>query len=85
MTSSMYRSRALRFERWKLVLRLFDNRPAIRPGELYDLADDSAEERNVYRSRPDEVRRLATMLAEWGESTQDELGATLARAAIDAL
>jgi arylsulfatase A-like enzyme len=32
------------------------------PGQLYHMADDPAEQHNLYRERPDEVRRLQDML-----------------------
>lgn len=82
---SFYEERAIRFENWKLILRLFDNRPAIRPGELYDLDADPGESRNLYGRQPETVRAMADRLVAWGERTKDDLavrlGSDLARQA----
>ena len=75
---SFYEERAMRWRNWKLVLRLFDNRPAIRPGELYDLDADPAETNNLWSSRPEVVEDLSDRLAAWGEQTRDELAVRLA-------
>jgi arylsulfatase A-like enzyme len=79
---SFYDERALRTERYKLILRLFDNRPAIRPGELYDLAEDPDETRNLYAEKPDVVREMAGTLRAWGGETRDELAVRLADGAL---
>ncbi len=75
---SFYDERALRNERYKLILRLFDNRPSIRPGELYDIAADPDETRNLWNERPEVVREMAETLRTWGEETRDELAVQLA-------
>ncbi|MBI1352917.1 MAG: sulfatase-like hydrolase/transferase [Acidobacteria bacterium] len=74
---SFYEERAIRWERWKLVLRLFDNRPAYRPGELYDIDADPEENNNLYASKPDVVNDLAARLKAFGERTEDELAVRL--------
>jgi arylsulfatase A len=35
------------------------------PGELYDLAKDPSEKTNLYASRPDDVKRLKTLLEKY--------------------
>ena len=79
---SFYEERALRNERYKLILRLFDNRPAIRPGELYDLSADPGETRNLWSGKPAVVREMAGTLRTWGRETRDELAVRLADGAL---
>jgi arylsulfatase A-like enzyme len=75
---SFYDERALRNERYKLILRLFDNRPAIRPGELYDLSADPDETRNLWSEKASVVREMSETLRSWGGETRDELAILLA-------
>ncbi len=79
---SFYEERALRNERYKLIVRLFDNRPAIRPGELYDLREDPDETRNLWSERPGVVREMAETLRGWGEQTRDGLAIRLGDGAL---
>ena len=74
---SFYEERAIRFERWKLILRRFDNRPELRPGELYDIEADPGETRNVYADRAEVVREMAGRLREFGERVEDPLSVEL--------
>ncbi len=76
---SFYEERAIRWERWKLILRRFDNRPELRPGELYDIEADPEEDRNVYAARPEIVRDMAHRLSAFGERTEDALSVRLGR------
>ncbi len=55
--------RALRDGDWKLIVR------PDKPDELYNIADDPYEKRNVARKKPDIVDRLKTILSE--QSTLD--------------
>jgi len=76
---SYYDERAIRTERWKLILRKFEVRPELRPGELYDLQADPEENRNLYGSNRAAVRDLAGALRQWGEEHQDHLSVELRR------
>jgi arylsulfatase A-like enzyme len=76
---SLYEERAVRTERYKLVLRKFDVRPVFRPGELYDMAADRGETRNLYNSAEygPTVRELAQSLRSWGQANDDTLAVEL--------
>jgi arylsulfatase A-like enzyme len=76
---SYYDERVLRTEWHKLILRRFDIRPELRPGELYDLRTDPKEAINSYSRRPDLVKDLATQLSRWGETYQDNVAIELGR------
>ena len=73
----MFEERALRSERWKLILRKFGAVPEMRIDELYDMRDDPEESNNLYASRGDVVKRLATQLREWGQENDDSLAVEL--------
>jgi hypothetical protein len=53
------KARAVREERWKLV-RLDDNAP-----ELFDLADDIGESKNLAAEKPDVLARLSAAMDAW--------------------
>jgi len=78
---SYYDERALRTEKWKLILRKFDVRPSLRPGELYDMGSDPEEARNLYDSSAHRTtaKELAAGLRKWGEQHQDPLSVELGR------
>jgi arylsulfatase A-like enzyme len=76
---SYYDERVLRTETHKLILRRFEIRPQLRPGELYDLGTDPLESTNIYASRTDLVKDLAGQLARWGETYQDNVAIELGR------
>lgn len=73
---SFFDERTIRTERHKLILRKFDSRPEMRPGELYDLVPDPGETRNLF-ANADLRRNLARRLAEWGRQYRDELSIEL--------
>jgi arylsulfatase A-like enzyme len=77
---SYYDERAIRDERYKLILRKFQLRPEFRPGELYDLQSDPKEQRNLWEQQPAMVKRMAGKLREWGARYRDELSLELADA-----
>ncbi len=76
---SLYDERAIRTSRHKLILRKFDVRPELRPGEMYDLDADPGESTNLYAKEPRLVAQLATQLEEWGRATRDDTAIELAR------
>jgi arylsulfatase A-like enzyme len=78
-----YHERALRTERHKIILRKFDNRPVLRPGELYDMKADPAETRNLWDSAGPTVKQMAGLMAAWGEKYEDKLSVELGRWAAD--
>jgi len=75
---SYYEERGLRTEHHKLILRKFDARPELRPGELYDLRTDKEEKNNLWQSQSNTVRQLARSLQQWSEAQKDALGLELA-------
>jgi arylsulfatase A-like enzyme len=76
---SLYDERAIRTARHKLILRKFDLRPELRPGELYDLAADPGEVKNLYTQEPKLVAKLASQLEAWAVQTDDRVAQELAR------
>ncbi len=74
---SYFDERSIRTERHRLILRRFDVRPELRPGEMYDLTSDPGESRNLYAQRPELLRQLAGKLADWGREFRDDLSVEL--------
>ena len=70
----------MRFDRWKLILRRFDNDPKLRQDELYDLQSDPDETRNLFddAAHLGTRRELAAILKKWAQETGDTLGSELA-------
>ena len=77
---SLYKERAIRTERWKLILRRFDI-GAQRGDELYDIEKDPGETRNLIGQAQSRgvVQDLTGMLRQWGEETDDPLAVELAK------
>ena len=75
----LFEERALRTERWKLILRDFRARPQKRVDELYDMKTDPGETKNLFSDRQDIVKDLARRLAEWGDQHEDALAVKLGR------
>jgi arylsulfatase A-like enzyme len=73
-----WRSRSLRFGDWKLIEH--DGKPAPRV-ELFDLAADASEARNLADSRPDLVRKLSRMMEAIGANDRDAMAKDPAHAA----
>ena len=74
---ALYDERAIRNERYKLILRKFETRPVLRPGELYDLEADPGETKDIYASKTDVKKSLARSLADWGRRYEDPLAIEL--------
>ncbi|MFN7922976.1 MAG: sulfatase-like hydrolase/transferase [Bryobacteraceae bacterium] len=74
---SYYEERAIRTERWKMIVRKFEVRPNLRPGELYDLSADRGETRNLWSQRPEVVKDLASQLVRWGQEAKDTMAVEL--------
>lgn len=74
---SYYDERSIRTARHRLILRKFDLRPELRPGEVYDLQSDPGETRNLYASQPQLTAQLARQLVDWGQQYGDPLSVEL--------
>jgi len=75
----LFRERAIRTKRWKMILRKFDA-GTDRADELYDLERDPGETRNQF-SLPESqavIQELAAMPRKWGEDTADPLAVEVA-------
>ena len=57
--------RAVRTERWKLILR---DHPR---SELYDLESDPGERHDLFAAEPGRVKELAQLIADWGKRLAD--------------
>jgi arylsulfatase A-like enzyme len=64
--------RAVRTERWKLILR---DHPR---SELYDLQADPAERNDLFGREPVKVKELARLILKWGEELKDPVAVGLA-------
>ena len=80
LQGSQFEDRAIRYERWKMILRRFEDNSRLRADELYDLREDPAEARNLFADagRRGTVRELAGMMKKSAQETGDALGAELA-------
>jgi arylsulfatase A-like enzyme len=77
---SYFEDRAIRTEKWKMILRKFDGESSGPRGELYDMQADPAEKTDLFRSpqHRDVVKELSGELARWGKQTGDALAVELA-------
>ena len=77
--NSLFEERAIRTERYKLIMRKFYIHPELRPGELYDLDVDPGEQRNLYAdpSYMPVVKDLGRQLEQWGGDFADPLSERL--------
>ena len=85
--NSWFDERAMRSEKWKLVLRDFTADPRAKSNALFDLANDPEENDNLYyQPEYNEPLRQQLELMLWhAEDMRDELAAELARQQIDML
>ncbi len=76
---AFFYERALRTERYKLIMRKFYSRPQNRPGELYDLQSDPDETNNLFGSAAQRSNQteMGNMLAEWGRKYKDDVAMQL--------
>ena len=74
---AIYDERAIHDRRYKLIMRKFEARPEISPGELYDLETDPEEKNNVFESQPEMARQMGGKLAKWGAEYDDQLATEL--------
>jgi arylsulfatase A-like enzyme len=65
--------RAVRTERWKLILR---DHPRC---ELYDLEKDPAEQSDLFAAQPAKVKELSRLILNWGEKLKDPVAVEMAR------
>ena len=78
----LFEERALRTERWKLILRDSPARPQKRVDELYDMKNDPGETNNLLSERRDIVKELAERLAKWGDQHRGALAVKLGRRSV---
>ena len=78
-SGAYFEDRAIRTERWKLVLRKFEGESAGRPGSLYDMESDPGERNDLYASSGQRgvLEDLARQLRAWGEREEDPLSSEL--------
>jgi arylsulfatase A-like enzyme len=81
ISGSYYQERAIRVEKWKLILRSFDLPGDRRADELYDMQADPNETANLYGAAAHRaiIRDLAALLRKWGEESGDRLAVELGR------
>lgn len=72
-----YPDLAVREGNWKLLCEYDGSKP-----ELYDLANDPGEERNLAEENPEMVKRLTQMLLAWQESMPPDNGPVLGQEAL---
>ncbi len=65
---------AVRRGNWKLIPSVRQANGQARPAELYNLADDLAEKKNLATEHPEKVRELATLLEEMRKSGRSQPG-----------
>ena len=68
------RKRAVRTRQWKLIRALEPDFHALPPVQLFDLAVDPCEQRNLADDRPDVVRELTARIEEWVSRRRAETG-----------
>ena len=79
-----FEDRAIRTERWKLILRRFKAHSEASPGSLHDMQADPDERNDLYGdpAHQDTVADLSRQLMAWGERHGDPLAMELASRAL---
>jgi len=77
---SHFEDRAIRTEKWKMILRKFDGESTGPRAELYDMPADPAEKTDLFGSpqHREVVKELAGELSRWGKQAGDALAMELA-------
>ena len=78
--NSWYDERAMRSERWKLILRDFTADPRARSNALFDMFNDPGETANLYYEADyrEQLRQQLNLMLEHATDLQDELAVKLA-------
>ena len=79
---SRYDERAMRSQRYKLILREFFAQPGMQHNEFYDLETDPEETRNVYHdeSYQTALQQQIELMLQWSRANDDTLAVKLASA-----
>ncbi len=78
--NSWYDERAMRSERWKLILRDFTADPRARSNALFDMVNDPGETANLYYEADyrEQLRQQLNLMLEYATDLRDELAIKLA-------
>jgi uncharacterized sulfatase len=85
--NSWFDERAMRSERWKLVLREFNADPRARSNAFFDLVDDPGETDNLYYQAQyrEQLKQQLTLMQRHAEDMKDSLAVKLATKELDLL
>ena len=78
--NSWYDERAMRSEKWKLILRDFTADPRARSNALFDMVNDPGETANLYylAEHREQLRQQLGLMLEQATDLRDELAIKLA-------
>ena len=79
--NSWYDERAMRSEKWKLILRDFTADPRAHGNALFDMVNDPGETANLYYQTDyrEQLRQQLSLMQEHAKNLRDELAIKLAR------